>query len=288
MDEQTNRPSPESGSPSLPRGTETVLVVDDDPGIRATVRRHLRRLGYQVMEASGPESALRLTRMSGIDLVVMDVILPMMSGLTLSRALHAIRPGARILFMSGYTNEEVLREVSAENPGVDFVPKPFTAELLSTRIRRLLDEPREPDSLVDSTPRGDETVLVVDDDDDLRRSVVRMLERLGYRVLQAQDPDHALRIALQSQQVALIVMDVVLPRLNGVSLAGTISSLRPKTRVLYMSGYEREELRDEYGLEGAGAGFLEKPFTPDELGRKVRAMIDGVTPPATPRQAEGP
>lgn len=273
----------------LPTGTETVLVVDDDADIRSSVRRILRRLGYRVMEASTPESALRLAKMSGIDLVVMDVILPMMSGLTLADALAAIRPNARVVYMSGYTNEEVLREVSAENPGVDFVPKPFTPELLANRVRSLLDQPRDPGSLADSTPRGDETVLVVDDDADLRRNVVRMLERLGYRVLQAQDPDHALRIALQSQQVALIVMDVVLPRLDGVSLANTISSLRPKTRILYMSGYDRGELSDEYGLEGPGVGFLAKPFTPDELGRKVRVMIDGevrASAPA-PQQAEG-
>lgn len=280
--------SPRPAAPAPPTAVdETVLVVDDDPHVRGSIRSILLELGYRVVEAAAPDEALRQARATPVDLLLVDVILPMMSGLVLAKAFLALRPDTRILFMSGYTDEGLLDEVRAGDPGVAFLAKPFTTTTLTKGVRSLLDRPiSSPRADSGTTPRGHETVLVVDDDAELCRNVAHVLERLGYRVLQARDPDHALRLALESA-VALIVMDVVLPGLNGVALADTLAQVRPETRILFMSALDREALAEEHGLDPQGTGFLEKPFTPDEIGRKVRSMIDEAREEPGTRRIQG-
>lgn len=267
----------------LPGGNETILVVDDDAEIRTSVGRVLQRLGYRVHEAADPEEAMDVARSHRIDLVVGDVILPVMSGLTLAHRISSVRPGVRVLYMSGYTTEEALGDQTLPRSTVDFIQKPFAVDALARKLRELLDRPvpeavarLRPEEEEEPALQGDESVLVVDDDPDVRRSVSRILDRLGYRVYAAEAPDEALRIAL-SEKVDLLVSDVILPRLNGLALAHTLSSLRPRMKALYISGYDRDELE---GLdEGAvltqqGVGFLQKPFTPEELGQAAREILD--------------
>jgi two-component system, cell cycle sensor histidine kinase and response regulator CckA len=141
---------------------------------------------------------------------------------------------------------------------------------------------------VDHLPTGNETVLVVDDDAALRRLAVKILERLGYRVLQAQDPDHALRIAMNAY-VDVILMDVVLPQMDGLSLARTIGAVRPKTRLLFTSGYGADALPGGLEVPDPETGFLPKPFGADELAVAIRQILD--RPPGahapTPVPGEG-
>jgi len=125
---------------ALPRGTETVLVVEDEEAVRLIVRRVLRDQGYEILEARDGNEALRICAQKGgsIDLVLSDVIMPGMGGRELSRALAASRPGLPILFMSGYNDDGELAGFGAElGPGV--LAKPFTAETLATQVREALD-----------------------------------------------------------------------------------------------------------------------------------------------------
>lgn len=270
----------------IPGGNETILIVDDDVEIRRSVSRMLERLGYRVHQAEGPEEALDLVRRRPVDVLVADVILPLMSGLTLAHRVSSVRPGVRVLYMSGYTTEEALGDQELSPSAVDFIQKPFTVGTMAGKLRELLGRPApaEAPARERRTPppentdlRGEESVLVVDDDPDVRRSVSRILDRLGYRVFAAGGPEEALGIAL-SEEVDLLVSDVVLPRLNGLALAHTLSSLRPRMKALYISGYERDELEglDEGALlSEPDVRFLQKPFTPEELGRAARGILDG-------------
>ena len=117
-----------------------MLLVEDDAAVRGLVRRMLTRAGYTVLEAAHGAEALRLAdRHEGrIDLVVTDIVMPEMSGRTVAEALAAGRPGARVLFMSGYTDDEILRR-GLLTPGVAFLEKPFTAERLLEAVRGVLD-----------------------------------------------------------------------------------------------------------------------------------------------------
>ncbi len=125
-------------------GTETILVVEDDEGVRRAAQRALRSLGYEVLTAAGPTEALRLCREreGPVHLVLTDVVMPTMNGVELAERLGAIRRDLPVLYMSGYANSSVARH--GELPtGASFIQKPFTAVELGRKIRETLDRAAE-------------------------------------------------------------------------------------------------------------------------------------------------
>jgi len=122
------------------RGTEFVLLVEDDAQVRAAARRVLDRAGYEVLEArSGPEAiALCEERKPRIDLVLTDMVMPNMSGRELATAIRARYPHAAVAFMSGYTEDATLRKGGLSD-GTVFIHKPFTPEGLTKKLRQALD-----------------------------------------------------------------------------------------------------------------------------------------------------
>lgn len=130
----------EQPEPVLPGNGETLLLVEDDQGILDVARTMLDALGYGVLSAQSPGEALRLAaRHEGkIDLLLTDVIMPEMNGRELARQLTAMRPGMKLLYMSGYTAEAIAQRGMLDQE-VDFLQKPFRFEELSRIIRRVLD-----------------------------------------------------------------------------------------------------------------------------------------------------
>ena len=116
------------------------MLVEDDPAVRAVVRDTLRRQGYTVLVASDALSALRVEAATpgSIDLLVTDVVMPGMSGRALADQLQEFRPGLRVLFISGYADNAVLRHGVLE-PGLNYLQKPFTPEQLARKVRDVLD-----------------------------------------------------------------------------------------------------------------------------------------------------
>ena len=122
-------------------------------------------------------------------------------------------------------------------------------------------------------PMGSETVLLVEDSDSLRRLVLHVLQKQGYTVLPTSDGEEGLKVGEEhAGPIHLLVTDVVMPRMSGTELATRLMKSRADLRVLYMSGYiERTGL--ELGSEDGKCSFISKPFTPDELARKVREVL---------------
>ncbi|MGC8873356.1 MAG: ATP-binding protein, partial [Chloroflexia bacterium] len=130
-------PGPES--PTLPRGEETVLLVEDDPAVRGLLVRTLRALGYTVLEAESGDDAIRLARdhAGRIDLLLCDFLVPGTNGEELAREVRRYTPGAKFLYMSGYGEEYLLRR-GLERAA--FLCKPFAPQTLARRVRELLDQ----------------------------------------------------------------------------------------------------------------------------------------------------
>lgn len=132
----------------------------------------------------------------------------------------------------------------------------------------------QPDKAVTGSPRGRETVLVVEDDEAVRELAREILEKTGYTVLEARHGVEALLISdRHTGPIQLLLTDVIMPQLNGRGLAQRLTSLRPDIKVLYMSGYTTKDLIS-HGMLDAGVAFLQKPFTPDGLALKVRQVLD--------------
>jgi two-component system cell cycle sensor histidine kinase/response regulator CckA len=122
---------------------------------------------------------------------------------------------------------------------------------------------------------GSETLLLVEDDESVRRLMQRSLLARGYRVLEATSAEAALLLsASHAGHVDLLITDVVLTGVSGRDLASALVSTRPAMKVLYVSGYT-EDTVVQHGVRTAAGAFLPKPFTPDALARKVREILDG-------------
>ena len=115
-------------------------MVEDEAPVRRVVREVLHRLGYKVLEAEGPNAAQAIAgiRREPPQLLVTDVIMPELNGRELARRLDARWPGLKVLYLSGYTDEAIVRHGVLE-PGVAFLQKPFTPEGLAQKVREVLD-----------------------------------------------------------------------------------------------------------------------------------------------------
>jgi PAS domain S-box-containing protein len=126
-----------------------------------------------------------------------------------------------------------------------------------------------------NVPRGTETILLAEDDSEVRAMVARYLSSCGYPVLEAANPDEALGLATHHPgPVALLLTDVVMPGANGPDLAASLRAIRPDTRALFMSGYTDSTII-RHGVLPEGMAFLQKPFSRLALARKVREVLDG-------------
>ena len=132
---------PESAAPSPGQGTETVLVAEDEDGLRLLVRLVLERNGYTVLEANDGTEALRCCEQHAgpIHLLATDVVMPGPSGRELLDRAIALRPGLKVLFLSGYTEEAIVRH-GVLATGLAFLHKPFTPDALVRKVREVLDE----------------------------------------------------------------------------------------------------------------------------------------------------
>jgi two-component system cell cycle sensor histidine kinase/response regulator CckA len=132
--------APAASRPAVARGSETILIVEDEAAVLALSRRALEKQGYTVLAAASPADALRLVERHGgtIHLLLTDVVMPGMSGRDLAEQLAARRAGIRVLYMSGYPGDAIAQG-GALAPGSAFLSKPFTPDGLAHKVRDVLD-----------------------------------------------------------------------------------------------------------------------------------------------------
>jgi len=139
VDEPPEKPRARRATGDLVRGTETILLVEDEASLLAVVKRQLDGLGYRVLEAASGEEALEIAREhTPIHALITDMVLPGIHGLDLANAVRALHPGIRVLCMSGYT-DRTLGEQAFQEEGGAFLQKPFTPTALATKLRELLE-----------------------------------------------------------------------------------------------------------------------------------------------------
>jgi CheY-like chemotaxis protein len=125
-------------------------------------------------------------------------------------------------------------------------------------------------------PTGIETILLAEDATAVRMAARQILERFGYSVLEAANGTDALTIAQNGAVIDLLLTDVVMPEMSGRELVDRFARLRPNTKVLFMSGYTDDAIV-RHGVLRPGTAYLQKPFSPDTLARKVRDVLDSLT-----------
>jgi CheY-like chemotaxis protein len=258
---ETPAPVPEP-EPAAARGDETVLVVEDQQNVRGIISEILRRGGYQVLEAANGGDALLLceSHPGPIHLVLTDVVMPGMSGRDLARRIESLKPGAKVLFMSGYTGGTI--DISAA-PGAGFAyfQKPFTPQSLARKVRQTLDAPW-------AAPPA---ILVADDSAPVRRIFSQILTGAGYSVVEAADGAQT-RERLRAGGIGLALIDLNMPRQIGLEDVRKLRSEHPEVKIVLMSAAFGTGSPGDPQASGVDA-VLGKPVHPEALLDVVRRLL---------------
>ena len=243
------------------RGTETVLVVEDQQELRTLAAAILRRYGYEVLEAANASEALvHAERHTGrIHLMVTDLVMPGMTGAELAVRLSPLRPDMKIIFMSGYAKNAIVDRGILDSD-VPYLPKPFSPEALASKVREAL-----------GAPGTVGTILVVDDDPAIRSFLGRVLSGAGYRVLGAKDGKEAVQ-HVNISEVDLMITDLIMPEQEGLETIQILHRRRPGLKIIAISGKFGGQFLRVAELFGAQA-TLTKPVLPDQLLEAVRQVL---------------
>ncbi|RLC95281.1 MAG: hypothetical protein DRI39_00610 [Chloroflexi bacterium] len=226
----------------------SVLVVDDNVDLLNSLSSILRKSGYQVDVAEDGLTAVDKSKKHSFDVILMDVVMPGMDGLEAFRKIRQINPGAKVILMSAYYDDEAMQEVLNEGAH-EAVCKPFDVAWLMDMIKKIVSNP---------------PILIVDDDPDFCRTMARLFETEGYRVHTAGSGEEALRIAKQRAcQVAFV--DVKLPLMDGLETFLRLKELNPGIVAVMVTAY-RDEVQGiiQKALAAAATACLYKPFDPSE------------------------
>lgn len=258
---------PEAAPPQIPEqqespgGKETILLIEDSPGVREFTQDALTSLGYSVISAASGEEAVYAAQhhRETIDLILADVMLPGLNGPEAVEIIRRLAPGAGILFASGYVSGNQ-KAILPSDPGVHFISKPFTINTLSAGVREALGRRALP-----------ARVLVVDDDEAIRHLLGTILAEAGYQVRLAHDGNDALN-RLEAEAFDLILLDLVMPDREGLE---TLTALRRRghsARVIAMSGAFGGQFLKTAQVLGAKATLL-KPISRAKLLETVVAVL---------------
>ncbi|MFT7463541.1 MAG: CheY-like chemotaxis protein [Pseudohongiellaceae bacterium] len=224
-----NIPSPKklttASSPS--EGTEAILVVDDDLGIASTTAMMLSSQGYAAQHVTEPTQVFELLRSDEpVDLILMDVVMSQWSGQAVAERCQLIRPGVKVLYISGYPATE-LKERSAIPDNEPLLQKPFTHSKLASMVRKVLDEPAP-------RPLPCTRVLLVSSDRAAQEASSASLTAAGLDVLRAQSGDEALA-AIRAKRPQVMVCDLMMPGKDGLATCAEALQLHPKTQVIMVA-----------------------------------------------------
>ncbi|WP_343525140.1 PAS domain-containing protein [Sphingomonas sp.] len=266
-------------------GTETVLVVEDDAEVRATVVELLSDLGYRVLKAVDAQSALNVIE-SGIpiDMLFTDVVMPgTLKSPELARKARERLPDIAVLFTSGYTENSIVHGGRLDK-GVELLSKPYTREALARKFRHVLANQRQRRVTAaggvitkeDSAPTDDaphpiadgRTILLVEDDDLIRANTAETLQEADFIVVHATTAEEAMT-AFQTAQIDVLVTDINLPGESGIELARRARQLRPNLSVVFATG--------DGGMATEAADMdavlLAKPYTVTQLVDAIRGRL---------------
>ncbi|MBI3207345.1 MAG: response regulator [Candidatus Solibacter usitatus] len=244
----TAAPAPETP----PRGTETVLVVEDQAEVRKLIHGILTAGGYRVLEASDPvEAVVRAEDYKGpIHLLLTDIMMPGLDGHELAAILQPQRPEMKLLLMSGYSQTT---EAVGNTP---FLQKPFSSIALAEKVQQVLKAPIHG------------RILVVDDDEGVRTYVTKVLRSAGYETVTAAHGKQAVE-ELERSSVDLVVMDLIMPVQEGIETILQVRDRWPDLKVIAMSGGPYLEVALRLGAHAK----LAKPVPPDLLVQTVKAVL---------------
>lgn len=261
----------------------TILVVDDDETVRTLAKRILERSECKVILANDGLQAIDVFRQQAdeIDVVLLDMTMPHLSGEKTFRELRRIRADVSVVLSSGYNEQDAIAKFAGKGLA-GFMQKPYGPVELVSVIGQALSQSRsttQTDPVAERTApeeiarRGDETILVVDDEEVVRKTVRSGLEMNGYTVLEAKDGTEALELYRNNaEEIALVIIDRQMQPMSGEEMLSQLKTIAPEVKAVFFSGYERTVKLSGSAL-GEAAAILPKPYTSKEFWRVMRHIL---------------
>jgi len=250
-------------------GTETILVVEDDPGVRAVVLDMLAALGYRALAAENGADALALLQRQHVDLLFTDVVMPgALRSPELAVAARELQPDIAVLYTSGYPQNAIVHGGRLD-AGLELLSKPYRREDLARKLRHVFNNREQEIAarqrqleaaaglLPPQPPIADTSlrVLVVEDNADSQAMVCELIGMLGHTVNGVCNGEQAWDL-LQAHDVDILFTDISLPGMSGIELARRVRESGKPVRIIFSTGYGKDAL-EQTGLQ---ARLLRKPY----------------------------
>ncbi len=245
-----------------------VLVVDDDMNFRKTLKYNLESQGFKTINAEDGSRALKIIKRKLPDVVILDCIMPGMSGSQtlqkMNQIVHKSGKKPEVILVSGYkNNEEIAKALSLG--AKKFFEKPINIGELKENIEKTLSGRTEGEK------RKTGSVLVVDDETYFRNMLVETLRNAGYFVKEAENGKKAIELGAENECM-VILLDVRLPDISGFDVYEKIKTNYPEKKIIMMTGYARDdELIRE--IEKRGCAYLIKPFGLSDILRVIKNKV---------------
>jgi two-component system response regulator HydG len=247
----------------------TILIVDDNEDLLQTFAMILKRRGFSVATAGDGTSAVDKFKEQSFDVTLMDIVMPEMNGVEAFKKMKEMQPGAPVILMTAYSDEELIQTAREEG------------------VRQIVHKPIQIDRLMEMITRAASTqpILVIDDDADICETLTRVLKLEGHEVLTAGSGEEAVDIA-RERDCQMAFIDVKLPNIDGLETLLRLKEVNPELLTVMMTGF-RNEVKDALEKAQAASAItcLYKPFDPAEAARLVKKI--GKKPRRTGRTNEG-
>ncbi len=234
-----------------------ILVVDDNKDLLKTFALILKRKGYLVETAEDGVEAMEKFVSRHFDLVLMDAIMPRRNGIETLHMMRENDPGAKIILMTAYCDEDQLASVRLDG-AYSALYKPVDIAKLMELIGEVTSDP---------------SILIVDDDDDFRFSMARMLELHNYKVFTAISGEDALSV-VRNKTIHMAFVDIKMKEMDGLATSLKLKQINPKIQIVLMTGY-RDEVRSlvEAAMQNGALKCLYKPFNVAEIRELVSQTV---------------
>jgi DNA-binding NtrC family response regulator len=249
------------------RQNAKVLVVDDDKKIRVLLLDTLSALGYKTIGAEDGEEALALLEKQKPDVVVSDIKMPKLNGLSLLRNIKNKNPKIPVLMITGY-NFTYTKDQALDSGADGFLVKPFRIGKIEELMQTVLGHKAPPD---EERPYKLKKILIVEDDEILRKMLCETLTSLDYFPIGVEEGEMALS-QLKTQDFDLVISDIRMPKIDGITLLKNIKEMVPQLPVVLITGFPSTYPAQRALQEGAD-GYLAKPFRIEKMDELLRDLL---------------
>ncbi len=245
-----------------------VLIVDDDSTIRELLEKVVKRFFFETYIANNGQNALDVIGEKPIDIVLVDIKLPDIDGISLIEEIKTLNPNCEVIVITGFGSVDIATQ-SLRKGAIDYIEKPINLDELSTALGRAVEKLIEKEQLIYRN-----TLLVIDDDNQVVYRMKRFLVDSGYDVYTATSGEQGLQI-VESHKVDVVLTDIKMKGMDGIEVLRKVKQFYDDVEVIMMTGFKDEETSIN-ALRAGAIDYINKPVNLDELLFAIKKAIDRI------------